>query len=222
MVRPALTVDGVALWFVDLDDLNHPDATVWLSQSEWSRAARFVFERDARRYRAAHSHLRYLLWQQCRWPAAAEFSIGAFGKPGLGTDASAGFNLSDSGPLGMIGIGEGEGIGVDIEQLRPLDDVWLLASQHFTSDEVHALRALPGQEVQAGFMTLWTRKEACLKAIGTGLSVAPSTFAVGLRETVGRVVVHTGSGGSELRLHGVERGPSVRAAVARVVGGWAT
>ena len=212
-----VSVDGVDLWRVDLDHPGQPDHRLWLSASEHDRAARFVFERDARRYRAAHAHLRVLLWQHCDWPAAAEFDIGAFGKPSLGRASAFTFNLSDSGPQALIGIGKGEGIGVDIEVLRTLDDLGTLAEQNFSANELRDLRALPAGEVDRAFLTVWTRKEACLKAVGCGLSVAPARFTVGLGATAQQVSVPTERGRVAVRVQSVNLGPELLVAVARAL-----
>ena len=109
----------VKLWLVDLDTPLDDLAQSWLSPNEHARASRFVFRRDADRYRAAHVHLRQLLWQHCRWPALAEFAIGTHGKP----RAECEFNLSHSDGHGLIGICESAQIGVDVEVLRVVDDV---------------------------------------------------------------------------------------------------
>ncbi|MFX8762603.1 4'-phosphopantetheinyl transferase superfamily protein, partial [Acinetobacter baumannii] len=65
------------------------------------------------------------------------------------------------------------------------------------------------------FYTGWTRKEACLKALGTGLSLDPREVHVGLRHPsacVG-VVLH----GRQQRIHivSLQLGDEVHAAVAR-------
>jgi 4'-phosphopantetheinyl transferase len=216
-VPPVVSVDGVDLWRVDLDCPRQPDPRLWLSASEHDRAARFVFERDARRYRAAHAHLRVLLWQQCGWPAATEFAIGAFGKPSLGRTSAFRFNLSDSGPQALIGIGKGRDIGVDIEVLRTLDDIGTLAEQNFSADELGDLRALSAGEVDHAFLTVWTRKEACLKAVGCGLSVAPARFTVGLGSTAQRVSVPTERGGVAVSVQSVNLEPELVVAVARAL-----
>ena len=50
--RALPSVDGVALWLLDLDARDHPEPA--LSPEEERRAARLAFERDRARYFAAH------------------------------------------------------------------------------------------------------------------------------------------------------------------------
>jgi 4'-phosphopantetheinyl transferase len=164
---------GVALWLVDLDRAADTGA---LSADEQARAARFVFERDARRFRHARAALRRLLARSTGTPAAdLVFDAGAHGKPALrGIDLP--FNLSHAGPLGLIGIGSAHAIGVDIELLHRIDQADALAQRLYTPGERALLAALDGSAYELAFLRCWTRKEACLKAVGCGLAVEPASF----------------------------------------------
>jgi len=59
-------------------------------------------------------------------------------------------------------------------------DAAVLAAEYFTQREQEALAALPAHERDKAFLTCWTRKEACLKAIGVGLLVSSQSFEVGI------------------------------------------
>ena len=56
---------------------------------------------------------------------------------------------------------------------------------------------IPGVSVEQrdlAFMRGWTRKEACLKAIGSGLSIPPEAVDAGLQQDLARLqVVHDGA-----------------------------
>lgn len=209
---------GLRLWLVDLDVRLDEHAEPWLCLSERDRAARFVYERDARRYRAAHVALRQLLLQHCGVPPGTEFEIGEHGKPQLGRAAPFEFNLSHSGEWALIGIdpGRGAGLGVDIEMLRDVEDVWPLAEEHFTAGECEQLRALPRAGVARAFLTGWTRKEACLKALSCGLSVAPASFEVGLEPQARMVTLDAATGSAQVRVESVLARADMLLAVARV------
>lgn len=71
-------------------------------------------------------------------------------------------------------------IGVDVELLRPMADAQALARHHFTPAEQRELAAAGPAGETLRFLFGWTRKEACLKAIGCGLAVEPHSFEVGL------------------------------------------
>ncbi len=90
------------------------------------------------------------------------------------------FSLSHSQGLALIAIGGRGPLGADVELLRPVPDAAVLAAEYFTHREQEALAALPAHERDRAFLTCWSRKEACLKAIGVGLLVSSQTFEVGL------------------------------------------
>jgi 4'-phosphopantetheinyl transferase len=61
-------------------------------------------------------------------------------------------------------------VGIDLEYLRPVDDLNQLTQRFFTTQEHLAIRALPSEEEQLqSFFQHWTCKEALLKAVGEGL-----------------------------------------------------
>jgi 4'-phosphopantetheinyl transferase len=74
----------------------------------------------------------------------------------------------------------GREVGVDIEEMRALDEMDALAQQVFSDVERQVYRALAPADRVAGFFTGWTRKEAFVKAHGDGLSRPLSSFDVAL------------------------------------------
>ncbi len=89
-------------------------------------------------------------------------------------DSSIDFNIAHSGNF-VICCGTDTGsIGVDIEQIKPivLDDY----IDYFTSDEWRII--LDSENQSDRFFEFWTRKEAIVKAIGTGLHIPLSNIAV--------------------------------------------
>ena len=187
------------LWQVDLDAAA-PELDR-LSPDELARAARFVFERDRRRYCAAHAALRTLLSRRTGVPPAQlSFGVGAFGKPVLRGMPACAFNLSDSGHLALILIGEDGEVGVDLELCRAVPDAADLARRHFNAAECAELECTPAAEFELAFLRGWTRKEACLKAIGSGLSIAPETFHAGLAVDTRIVSIPTPAGCSQVRV----------------------
>jgi 4'-phosphopantetheinyl transferase len=179
-----LSAPGIELWLVDLQaparEREAPAPGDWLDEAERSRAARFHFERDAHRYRASHTALRHLLAQRTGVaPAALRFAAGRHDKPQLDLPGAPAFNMSHSGRWALIGIGGQAPIGVDIEAPREMDDLMALAERNFTASECRELRAVPEAGRLRAFLRCWTRKEACLKAVGSGLSIEPGLFEAG-------------------------------------------
>lgn len=210
---------GVELRFFDLDRLQIDDAARWLSPSEVDRAAKFVFARDALRFRAAHVALRRALAAQCGLAPRVEFEIGANGKPCL-SSPGCGFNLSHTGNRALIGIAIDEGrgdighIGVDIESVKHFDDLELLAQDTLTQSELAELaQACPASRVET-FLRGWTRKEACLKAVGSGLTVDARSVHVGLGTDTRIVTFSIGSERLAVKVTSLDAGHGILAAVA--------
>lgn len=165
--------EGCALWRIDLRLAPTPEGLSSLDAQERARAARFVFEDDRRRYQAAHVAMRALLAQAAGPgdPSLLRFVHNAFGKPALADAPGCHFSLSHSGDAALLAIDDSAPVGVDVEIDRPMDDIDAMAQAHFTDAERDALRRTPAPARVGAFLRTWTRKEACLKAIGTGLSV---------------------------------------------------
>jgi 4'-phosphopantetheinyl transferase len=190
---------SVELWLIDLRFQAPRDAQDWLSSAEAGRAARFVFERDRRRYLAAHAALRHLLAARTAIaPQALQFSEGPFGKPALRNASGCSFNLSHSEDTAAVLIAADGEVGVDVEVLRPVPDTLALAERNFSDAEQHVLGSIDLSARDAAFLTGWTRKEACLKAIGSGLSIAPHTFTAGLAHDALRSRIATPQGIAEV------------------------
>ena len=114
--------------------------------------------------------LRRILGRCCGMdPHSLRIVTGSRGKPSLSRPAGVRFNASHSGALLLVGVALDLEIGVDIEEIRPIDDVMLIADHHLSEAERLALRSLPAAGRTAAFYAAWTRKEAFVKATGTGL-----------------------------------------------------
>jgi 4'-phosphopantetheinyl transferase len=114
-------------------------------------------------------------------PAEIRFQYQNHGKPEIAFPHACRdlrFNFSDSGGLGLIGVGSGRTLGVDIERVRPLPDFLDIATRFFSAREVQAILALSENKRQEAFFACWTRKEAYLKATGIGLLHPLSDFSV--------------------------------------------
>ena len=208
------------LWQVDLDATPAPQAVAALSEAEWERARRFVFKRDRNRFIAAHAALRETLSSQCGIPASMlEFALGPFGKPSLVEHEHGGlrFNLSHSQSLALIAICDDAEVGADLELLRPMPDADALAETYFSPAERSDLAMLPAQARDRAFLCCWTRKEACLKATGMGLSVDTRSFEVGVLPDTREVTIDGADGVARLALSSFPDVQGALCAVARVL-----
>lgn len=182
-----LPPNAVHVWRFSLDDPPYPDLllSAHLSADERSRAARFVFERDRRRFASGRGVLRAVLgaYLGCE-PSALCFAYGTEGKPELAArheeDHRLAFNVSHSQAWALVGVTNAGSIGVDLEAVRNTIDVEEIALQNFSSGENDALFSLPEHERRDAFFRAWASKEAYVKALGSGLSMSLDRFEVSL------------------------------------------
>lgn len=177
-------VAAVRIWWIDLDAPEPEVArcTSVLDSAERARSRRFHFARDARRFTVARATLRSILGEVLGIPACdVGFTLGPFGKPELDRtrhDAEVTFNVSHSEGVGVIAVTEARRIGVDVERVRTIAEMEGVAKRVFSRRELDVLSALPPERQPAAFFAAWTRKEAFIKAVGTGLSHPLDAFSV--------------------------------------------
>ncbi len=169
-------VHAIEVWVADLDVLPARDSV--LSRDELERAARFHFDRDRNRFARCRGLLRELIAQLIGCDAASlAFRYNAYGKPELD---ELHFNVSHSANIAAIALTRDVPIGIDVEAIDPDADVLTLAKTAFSREEYDALSAMAHEERAAAFFRAWTRKEAYLKLLGTGFSLASDSFTVSL------------------------------------------
>jgi len=96
----------------------------------------------------------------------SEIKYTYWGRPYL-TSTQIDFNISHSGEYVVCAIGPEGRIGVDIEQMKPINPEDF--TPVFSSEEIDSFGRHPEGSL-AGFYELWTQKEALVKAEGSGLS----------------------------------------------------
>jgi len=152
----------VHLWRINLREVI-TDVSV-LSPTELAKSLRFQQTR---------SLLRRLLGSTLSQPPESlQFEYGTAGKPALSpvpSHESLFFNLSHTNEVALIAVTASAEVGVDIEHIRPVAHAAKIARRFFSPSEVAGLAEELGGE---RFFQLWTRKEATLKAQGTGLFIS--------------------------------------------------
>ena len=174
------------VWQVSLD--RPPEEVAFLrdllSPEERQRAEAFHFDKDRRRYAVARGALRAILADCLRTtPQALRFEQGQNGKPYLA--GGPGFNLSHCEDLALIAVAaDSRAVGVDVERVRPLQELSSIEERYFSAEERAFLAAAAPAERRAflaaaapterprAFLTLWTRREAAAKALGLDLQAA--------------------------------------------------
>ena len=181
------------MWRADLDrpqaELDRLAAS--LSEEERQRAARYVFERDARRFMVARGILRTVLGRYLQSSAATiRFCYSIQGKPALASGSAPCFNVAHSHELALFVLARGRPVGIDVEKYRPLDNAEGIARRFFSPPEIKVLLATEPEERTRRFFQIWTHKEAIVKALGEGLSHPLDAFDVVLDDGRSAPMVH--------------------------------
>lgn len=163
----------------------------WLSEEEKQRWQRFRFARHRQQFLVARALVRSTLANYLdTHPASLVFSQNQWGKPALQPEvAGLQFNLSHTDGLVVLAVYEGTEenllLGVDVENLERKAETGDLARRYFSEDEFQALQALDEAQQRQRFFDLWTLKEAYIKAVGMGLSIALDSFSFRFGDEVG-------------------------------------
>ena len=183
----ALGEAEVHVWTVHVDahsDSMEADLAI-LCPEEQLAASRFRFALDRIRFVRRRAALRSILGRYLGIaPRDIAYGANTYGKPTLIDRRAVGklsFNTSHSAAAALIAVSRCALLGVDIEQLRPMPDDMGIAARFFAPPEAAALAELQCGDRIDGFFHAWTRKEAVVKALGSGLSIPLDAFAVSLR-----------------------------------------
>lgn len=180
--RLRLKAGEVHVWRASLARLGELPA-LWstLTADERSRADRFGLPRDRARFVTARGLLRVILgWHLDRDPAVLRFRYGPQGKPALADGGELRFNVAHAGDLALYAFSLGCELGVDVERVRT--DLPLAAMADVVlspRDRIALAAAFPTRRPDA-FFPRWVLKEAYVKAVGAGMSMALERISIDL------------------------------------------
>jgi 4'-phosphopantetheinyl transferase len=144
-----------------------------LSDAERQRAERFRFPQHQTRFIAARGMLRSLLGHYLALaPQDIELDIGPQGKPFVRNPVARPlyFNVSHSQKIALFAFSHDSEIGIDVEGSKPGLDYHSVGKRVMSAQEQQWIQSLPASKQKAAFLTCWTRKEAFVKALGSGLT----------------------------------------------------
>jgi 4'-phosphopantetheinyl transferase len=178
----ALPEDTVEVWLLSVPPGPTDAGLDLLDSHERSRWSKFQFDRDRRLYGSAHALLRvalshYAPVNPCDW----RFEAGPFGRPELSSAFAAldlRFNLSHTRGLAACAIARNRAVGIDVELLDTPTDLRAIAQTYFTRSECAQIDTAPSALKSQVFLSIWTLKEAYIKARGVGLSLPLKSFSV--------------------------------------------
>jgi 4'-phosphopantetheinyl transferase len=157
---------------------------VGLSNAEHERRATFRFKSDAERFSASHLLLRWALAgyldltpSEVRIRYQCFLCGGKHGKPRLeGPSGQLDFSISRRGDCVLVAVARGVKVGIDVEAIKDIDAtaLSLALSETEKRERCDASRIDCGRHL----LSIWSLKEAYLKAIGQGLTQSPDSLTV--------------------------------------------
>jgi 4'-phosphopantetheinyl transferase len=218
---------NVHVWQWDLDVPGGDFDGYWtvLSAQERERADKFRFELHRRRYVTGRGELRQILARYLGVsPQAVALGYGSEGKPFCSLQPPGWrlhFNLSHSENTAALAVANGFEVGIDVELIREIEESVPL--EVFSPRERAQFAALPAAQRQNVFYENWARKEACLKALGTGFVLPPTWFEFDLSirgDTTPRFVDGDAQEAAHWRIRALPSGPARAGAVAARHADW--
>ena len=217
-----LNPDEIHVWQASLELSDSQTAALLetLSPDEKMRSERYISGEAKNRFIAARGVLRNLLSRYLT-KRAADIRI-AYNENGRPVHAASGekdqviFNISHSGGKALFAFSAGIPLGIDLEIIRSDLDFVGIADRFFAPGEASALASLPEAARKDAFFLCWTRKEAFVKARGSGLHLNLNQVEVSLRPGEPPVIVRADEETSDLSgwsLHDIDAGNGFKAAI---------
>lgn len=184
-MREPLDDHHLDLWLLhapdpcDADELTRGLAT--LSPEERARHDALNHPRVRDEHLRARRMVRHVLSRYADVaPGDWRFTPNAHGRPFVASPSLSRplhFNLSHTRGMLAMTVSRTADAGCDVEWHPRRGDTVAVAHRYFAPAEVEALRALPAHRQRPRFFTLWTLKEAYIKARAMGLAIPLQRFA---------------------------------------------
>lgn len=179
------------VWKIDLRAVNKENCSLdILAEAEKKHLSLFKFEKDRFRYGITHCMKRWILASYLNEkPERLVFVRERNGKPAIFPQQNwlnLQFNISHSNQLILLGVTVEDPIGIDIEYHA--DNIFIETLSEFILSPLERCffsKLASQQEKKKAFFRCWTRKEAYLKAEGSGLTDLLTKISVDLNELPG-------------------------------------
>ena len=170
------------LWRARHTAIMEPPRLDCLDSGEQQRAKRLLIPSQRKAFGFSRATLRMVLGAYLSVdPARLRFVTTAEGKPYL-PGQELRFSLSHSGDGMLLALVRASDVGVDLEATGRKIDIDALAAASLSEAERLECDAIDRPERRRAILRRWTRKEALLKAEGSGLSVQPACPDATLRD----------------------------------------
>lgn len=164
----------ITLWLLNLEKISEEDLNrMYACCSKRRREAADRIKPDMKRKQSVGAG--YLLYCLQKRFSIAEEPVLLHGKPVFRKNADVHFNISHSGGYAALAFGNMP-LGVDIECIKQAN--LRVAGRFFLKEEYDYITEKPEREQADAFFRIWTRKEAVVKAVGSGLRIPLNDFSV--------------------------------------------
>lgn len=165
-------MNSIDIWEIDINDAHYQRCKNYLnllSAEELTKAKSFKWRKDYIRYIISHISLKMLIKKYTDLPVnKILFKKNIYGKPSLICN-SIFFNISHTYNKSIIALTSECEIGIDIEYVNNNFNIDEIINYSLAPPEKEKLLLLPIKARIKEFLSLWTRKEALLKAMGIGI-----------------------------------------------------
>jgi 4'-phosphopantetheinyl transferase len=160
----------IHIYRADLGALPARACSSLLDDEERERAAGITDANAAREFVTTRALVRLLLSRYTGIAARdLRLGYGPAGKPVLLGEPRIHFNVTHSGGVALVAVASAE-VGIDLERVVGDVDLAGVADSVFSRRETELLMDTPRHRQPDLFFSIWTRKEAYLKATGQGFS----------------------------------------------------
>lgn len=164
-------IGTIEVFFAETTDLlaEYSRLETYIEKNEKLRAEKLRIKEDRETFLVCHALLRRILAKKLNTcPAGINFTTDINMKPGLPGNPLF-FNISHTREAFAFAVTEHSEVGIDLEKADRNFDFKPLIRRFFSSRECEFILESP-EESRDRFFFLWTRKEALLKAAGTGIT----------------------------------------------------
>ena len=184
---PIVSDNKVDVYIAKTEELHshYNDLLKYISPGEQLRAGKFLQEENRMTFVACHSVLRLLLSRSLHVsPLEIEYMLGKNNKPGL-VGNPVHFNVTHTKNAFAIAISRDVYVGIDLENTDRNVNIQSIVNYYFSSKERDFILSPKSESARRKrFFLLWTRKEALLKAFGTGIIEELSEVEVSEKENI--------------------------------------
>ena len=171
-IEPKSSFGEAEVYFTQTKDIRsrYPELKNYITKWEQLRADKFYFDEDRETYIACHALLRLILSKKLnKNPLEISFIYERNAKPGLMGNPLY-FNITHTREAFAFAISWYYYVGMDLENSNRTIDFASVIESFFSKKESEFILESKDDSSDRFFL-IWTRKEALLKAIGTGIMI---------------------------------------------------